>query len=216
MGNESSQLDFNKSPKETTMKRLILITMIAVLAVSSAFAKITIGVTSNQYYPGVDGSVVPSLENAWNDLITLNNVYFGGFVEMNGKNNAFGVSFNFATNEGSSSELWAYDLNTYWAYHFFGTRAFLDLFIQGGVGIISYDYMDKTAYELADNYAPQLSAFYADFGPGLGINLGNLGIFTKVMFNFRLPWQLSDSYGTPIPLWPLMPAKWVFGAKVTL
>ena len=64
---------------------------------------------------------------------------------------------------------------------------------------------------------PMFASLYYDFGLGLGINLGSIGIFAKAMWNIQSDEPLySESIGEEIWSWPVMPFKWVFGAKLIL
>lgn len=205
-------------------KRLILAFGVFAFVATGAFAQITFGLTGVQYYEKdpVTGDL-PGLGEAWDDFWDGNGVYGGAFVELILDDVGIGLSFNQQTYEDavtSDLDMWNYDVNVYMAYHIFGGRAFLDPFLQAGLGMQGYDYKDKDAARV---YYPLLSddplfgSAYFDFGLGLGVNLDHVGVFFKAMWNVQSDEPLySEVYDTAILEWPIMPFKWVFGAKVLL
>jgi hypothetical protein len=211
------------------MKRIVLGLVMVGLVSVGAFAQLTFGVSAVQYYPENPDGTMPSVQQAWEDFKTGDNMYYGGTAEIIFSKLGLGFSFNYSPsfddNGDPIDDQYAYDANGYLAYHLFGGRAFIDPILQAGFGVMAYDYSDKEAYIAAGNYADQddpLSAsLYWDAGLGLGVNLGPVGIYAKVMFNTIIP----DSYkGTDdvtnmeyyIPPFDPLPIKWIFGGKIIL
>jgi len=228
-----SQSDELQEDKE--MKRLFVALMLIAFVTTGAFAQIVLGVTGVQYYQEQDGKL-PTVGQAWSDFQEGTGVYWGGFAEIILGKLGLGLSFNQQTYKdpwgwstlaptfpSGAFDQWNYDLNFFLSYHLFGGRAFIDPFLQAGFGVLAYDWKNKDTlinegWELSDD--PMMASGYFDFGGGLGINLGGLGIFVKGMWNVKSnePLTSTDDYGGSfvIPDWPVMPFKWVFGAKLIL
>ena len=120
--------------------------------------------------------------------------------------------------------MWSYDLNLYLSYHLFGGRAFIDPFLQGGFGMNAYDFKnseDKTSSNSLGPDDPLFASAYWDFGAGLGLNLGGLGIFFKGAYMVPMEGALTgtdwDGNEYDIMPWYLNgDFKWTFGAKLIL
>jgi len=206
-------------------KRLILAFGVFAFVATGAFAQITFGLTGVQYYQEDANGDLPGLGEAWDDFKDGTGVYGGGFVELILDDMGIGLSFNQQTYddpEYSAATMWNYDVNVYAAYHLFGGRAFLDPFLQAGLGVIAYDFKDRDAAKAAGyidllSEDPLYGSAYFDFGLGLGVNLDHVGVFFKAMWNVQSDEPLySDTLGIPIDGWPVLPFKWVFGGKVLL
>jgi hypothetical protein len=212
------------------MKKIFLALVMVALITTGAFAQLVIGVTGVQYYEEDVNGDLPSLSDSWEDFKDGEGVYWGGYVELILSKLGLGISFNQQTYEDpfgdSTFDMWNYDVNFFLAYHLFGGRAFIDPFLQAGVGLMAYDYKNKD--DLRDYYAiadpsvvisddPMFGSMYYDFGLGLGVNLGSVGIFAKAMWNIQSDEPLyNEDYGYEIFEWPVMPFKWTFGAKLIL
>lgn len=207
------------------MKKTLLVLAIALVAVTGTFAQITFGLSAQQYYMRDANGDLPTMSEAWQDFQDGTGVYGGVFGEIIFGQLGLGMSFNQQTYEDLTDpvlDMWNYDLNFYAAYHLFGGRAFIDPFVQAGLGIWAFDYVDKDAVRasyyptLTDD--PLMGAAYMDLGLGCGINLGMVGIFVKGMWNFQSnePLYSQEDGGTPIMELEVMPFKWVFGAKILL
>ncbi len=228
-----SQSDELQEDKE--MKRLFVALMLIAFVTTGAFAQIVLGVTGVQYYQEDASGKLPTLSESWADFKEGTGVYWGGYAEIILGKLGLGLSFNqqtykdpweLATTGGLSAEAfdqWNYDINFFMSYHLFGGRAFIDPFLQAGVGMLAYDWKNKdmlaTVYDVSED--PMMASAYFDFGFGLGINLGGIGIFAKGMWNVKSNEPITSSedvYGViyEIPDWPVMPFKWVFGAKLIL
>lgn len=196
------------------MKRIILLVAILALVLSGAFAQFTFGISAQSYYIQQDDGSLPTIAQAWKDFQDGESVFWGGFVELIIDKLGLGVSFNQQTyvNDDPNFDLedmWNYDANIYASYHLFGGKAFIDPFAQLGFGQWGFGFVD------ADD--PMLASYYVDYGLGLGINLGPVGAFFKAMWNTSLPKEkVEDSSGNQIDELPVMPFKWVFGAKLLL
>ena len=209
------------------MKKLtIALVMIAVLT-TGAFAQIALGVTGAQYYQEDEYGNMPSLKEAWADFQDGTGVYWGGFGEIILGKMGVGIAFNQQTyvNEPDRDfDMWNYDVNLYLSYHIFGGSAFIDPFLEAGFGVNAYDYKNKD--KLVEKYPtytwsddPLMGSSYVGIGAGIGINLGSVGIFTKVLWNKQSDEPLytnGNEFESPIPELPIMPLKWFFGAKILL
>jgi len=205
-------------------KKLILVVAIFAFVATGAFAQLTFGVTAAQYYQKDANGDLPSLATAFDDFKDGTGVYWGGFGEIILDDMGIGLSFNQQTYEDAlypAATMWNYDVNVYLAYHIFGGKAFLDPFLQAGLGMQAYDFKDREAAKLATyldptSEDPLFASAYFDFGLGLGVNLDHLGVFFKAMWNVQSDEPLYNNDGTIIWDWPIMPFKWVFGGKVLL
>lgn len=85
------------------------------------------------------------------------------------------------------------DFNLSMAYHIFGSKAFLDPFVEGGIGVITKNInnaYDDTGTEVYNGPPfPVQGATYWQGGVGLGLNLGKFGFFSKL--------QYHAPFGTP-------------------
>lgn len=213
------------------MKKLFVALMLIAFVTTGAFAQIVLGVTGVQYYQQDENGNLPTLSESWADFQEGTGVYWGGYAEIILGKLGLGLSFNQQTYKdpfyslgfdglpAEAFDQWNYDVNFFMSYHLFGGRAFIDPFLQAGVGMIAYDWKNKDL--LSSNYTvsedPMMASTYFDFGLGLGINLGGIGIFAKGMWNVQSNEPVtSGDYGVALPSWPIMPFKWVFGAKLIL
>jgi hypothetical protein len=205
------------------MKKIFLALAMVSFITTAAFGQLVLGVSAVQYY-----NEDTSISDSWEHFKDGEGVYWGGYIELILGKLGLGVSFNQQTDKapqdfGSAYDMWNYDVNLFLAYHVFGGKAFIDPFLQAGVGIMAYDYKNKdqiremTGFYDAVSDDPLFGSLYYDFGLGLGINLGGIGIFAKAMWNIQSDEPLySESFGEEIWEWPVMPFKWVFGAKIIL
>ena len=219
------------------MKKLTVVLLMFIIVSTGLFAQgLGFGLSVNQYYMEDENGDLPSLSEAWDDFLEGNGRYWGGFGEFMGRNYALGLSFNFMIDKAdpefyswavdpSNYDMWNYDVNLYLAYHFFGTKAILDPFVQAGFGIWAYDYMNKDELreEELETWVtddPLMGSGYFDLGFGLGVNLGEFGVFFKAMYNFQSdePLYGQDQSGTAYEVFelPVMPMKWTFGAKMLI
>lgn len=207
------------------MKKALLLVAIVAFVTTGAFAQLTFGITGQQYYQEDSNGDLPSLSEAWADFRDGAGVYWGGFGEIIFDQLGLGLSFNqqtFKYEPDSRLDMWNYDVNLYLSYHLFGGDAFLDPFLQAGLGMWAFDYKDKDAASQALMFTlpedPLMGASYVDFGLGLGMNLDMIGIFFKAMWNVQSkdPLYSEENGGSPILELPVMPFKWVFGAKILL
>lgn len=215
------------------MKKLIAAAALAALVAGGAFAQLSFGVTGVQYYQEDENGNLPSFDQVVQDLQDGTGVYYGGFVELTLHKLGFGFAFNYSTIEGYNSDYMldsaydqiSYDGNFYLAYHLFGGRAFIDPILQLGIGMTAFDWKNKDAYIADSNWAdqddPMMASMYWDAGVGLGINLGPVGVFTKLMWNSLIDGVVTgtnDYTGEEyeIPAFDPMPFKVIVGAKIIL
>jgi hypothetical protein len=207
------------------MKRTLLVLAIVALLTTGAFGQIVLGITGMQYYQKDAAGNLPTLSQAWADFKDGTGVYWGGYGELILHKLGLGLSFNQQTYPNMDPaypqlDMWNYDVNFFLSYHILGGRSLIDPFLQAGVGKVAYDYKDKEAAKLlytglTDD--PLFASLYTDFGFGLGINLGGIGIFAKGMWNIQSNEPVVSEQGNVAILsWPVMPFKWVFGAKLIL
>ena len=208
------------------LKKTILVLAIFTFVATGAFGQIVLGISGVQYYQEDANGNLPSLSEAWGDFKDGTGVYGGIFAELILGNTGLGLSFNQQTYEDLVDpvlDMWNYDVNLSLSHHIFGGRAFIDPFLQAGVGLFAYDYKNKE--EVKALYYPDLviddplaGSAYFDFGLGLGVNFGSLGIFFKAMWNVQSqdPLYSQTEAGYEIYPLPVMPFKWVFGAKLIL
>jgi hypothetical protein len=204
-------------------KKLLLVLAIVMIVTTGAFAQLTFGVTGVQYFEEDAEGNLPTLSEAFDSFKEGTGVYWGGFAEIILGKLGLGLSFNQQTYEDAFDPLydqWNYDANLYLAYHIFGGRALLDPFLQAGAGIWAYDYKNKEELQLiytdmTDD--PIAGCMYYDFGLGLGVNLGSIGVFVKAMWNIQSDEPLYSQEGTfQIIELDVMPFKWVLGGKILL
>ncbi|AEJ19699.1 hypothetical protein [Gracilinema caldarium] len=226
------------------MKKFIITLTLSALVVASASAELCFGISGVQYYIEDENGNWPSLGRAWSDFQEGNGVYYGGFAEILGRHWGLGLAFNYnplqdginpvTGNPDPYGDFWSYDVNLYVSYHFFGGAAFLDPFVEAGLGMVAFDYQDKDKLnkdvEVAryvDDDDPLFASAYTTVGLGLGMNLKPIGFFFKLNWckasdNFIKGTYDSDSVnGTPgdeyyIDPWFVMPLRWTFGAKLLL
>ena len=222
------------------MKKMLIVLAMATFVATGVFAQLTFGITGLQYYQEDENGDLPSISDAWKDFEDGNSVYYGGFVEVIGRKLGLGLSFNYAPDQMNAYsmtpeyDLMSYDVNLYLSYHLFGGRSFLDPFLQAGIGMMGWDYMNKDDLEdliggeNVDDNDPLMASAYWDVGFGLGVNLGPVGIFAKAMFNREIKDAVKGEYDNDfydpllagkeydIPAYGTMPFKWVFGAKILL
>lgn len=218
------QSQSDKLQEDKEMKRLFVALMLIAFVTTGAFAQIVLGVTGVQYYEEVDGKL-PTVGQAWEQFKEGTGVYWGGYGEIILGKLGLGLSFNQQTYKDPFNspleDMWNYDVNFFLSYHLFGGRAFIDPFLQAGVGMMAYDYKNKEDLRQEPGWEwlgddPLFGSLYYDFGFGLGINLGGIGIFAKGMWNIQSNEPLYYEDGGEMFSWPVMPFKWVFGAKLIL
>lgn len=204
-------------------RKLIAIIAMVAIAGTGAFAQLALGITG-AVYSNADRLSVRGFSQAWDD-IRHGDGYLGFFVEVGMDNLAVGASVNFS----SYMEDWGYgteyaminvDGNLYFQGHLFKYDAFLDPFVEIGIGRMSKDY--RNASQDPDESAPLLASYYWDVGLGLGVNLGSIGIFMKGLYNVPIgtpeTGKYYDEYGGEIEYeiakFPLSNLKFIFGAKI--
>lgn len=212
------------------MKKIFLTLAMIALLTTGAFAQLVLGVTGNQYvFEDVNGNI-PSLSDVFEDFQDGIGTYWGLYGEIILGKLGFGLAFNYQDVPDFSydyidyTEMWSYDVNLYLSYHLFGGRAFIDPFLQAGFGMNAYDFKnseDKTSTNSLGRDDPLFASAYWDFGGGLGLNLGGIGIFVKGAFMVPIEGALTgegwDGYEYDIMPWFLNgDFKYTFGAKLIL
>ncbi|MCX7023513.1 MAG: hypothetical protein NT080_02700 [Spirochaetes bacterium] len=169
------------------MKRtLIAVLLIACLAVPASFAQLAVGVSGALYS---DSEV--SFKETWSRFNEGDGIFWGPFVELGMGKLALGLSMNFSMYEEDWSAFYGaplmmgfvdYDVALYLQAHPFGYKSFLDPFLEIGAGQIGKDYADEKFDPDPDN--PLYATNYFEAGVGLGLNLGSLGVFWKMLYMF--------------------------------
>ncbi len=200
-------------------KILAIIAMVA-LAGTGAFAQFAMGI-SGAVYDNSRDITVDGFSQAW-DNIKHGDGYLGFFIEVGMDNLAVGASANFST----YTEDWGYtnefdminvDGNLYFQGHLFDYAAFLDPFVEIGIGRMSKDY--RYEYDDPDDDVPLMASYYWDVGLGIGVNLGSIGIFTKGLYNIPIGTPVTGTiqgtgYTYDLAEFPISNLKFIFGAKV--
>lgn len=203
-------------------KLIALIAMVA-LAGTGAFAQFALGV-SGAVYDNSSDLTVDGFSQAWDD-IRHGDGYLGFFVEVGMDNLAVGASFNASMYDeswGSTTtyEMMNVDANLYLQGHLFKYDAFLDPFLEVGVGRMSKDYRNSIDDPDEDN--PLLASYYWDVGLGMGVNIGSVGVFLKGLYNIKIgdpvTGEYRDWYGNLVEYdlaeYPVSNLKFIFGAKI--
>jgi hypothetical protein len=205
-------------------KILALIAMVA-LAGTGAFAQFALGV-SGAVYDNAKELTVDGFSQAWHGL-KHGEGYLGFFAEVGMDNLAVGASVNASTYEESWSATTSYQMinldgNVYLQGHLFGYHAFLDPFLEAGLGRMSKDY--RNASDDPDEDNPLLASYYWDVGGGLGVNIGSIGIFLKGLYNIKIGDPVAGEYWLDaghtvkatydLAAYPISNLKFIFGAKI--
>lgn len=208
-------------------KKIIALVAIAAMAATGAFAQLALGLSGSLYTD----------ENLTRDQVIEQfqdgtGVFYGPFVELGLGKLGLGMAANFSFYEydyfgaGFDVPLMEYDVNLYMQAHFFGYAAFLDPFLELGFGTMGFDFQDTEEFPDPDPENPLAASNYWQAGLGLGLNLGPLGAFVKVLYMFDLgaaemtyyywdgfDWVEDTAPGEP---YPLRKMKVTIGAKINL
>jgi hypothetical protein len=204
-------------------KLIALIAMVA-LAGTGVFAQFAIGVSGAIYRDDRDLSC-SSFSRAFDDL-NRGDGYFGVLIEGAVDHLAAGLAGNFSIYKedfGSSTSFAMIntDWNLYAQGHLLKYDAFLDPFVEVGAGYMAKDYRNEA--DDPDTSNPLMKSWYGDFGLGMGLNVGSLGIFLKGLYNFKFNDQpaqgsFKDEYGVvqyfDLAEYPISNLKFIFGAKI--
>ena len=220
------------------MKKIFLALAMVAFITTGAFAQLVFGVSGNQYVFEDEMGNIPSLSEVFDDFSEGTGTYWGVFGEIILGKLGIGLAFNYQDVPTfdyyddyfgwvTYPDMWSYDVNIYASYHLFGGRAFLDPFVQAGFGMNAYDFKnqeDKTPDNSLGPDDPMFASAYTDFGAGLGLNLGSVGIFFKGTFIVPMEGTLTGTYWDEFGggEYEIMPwymngdFKYTFGAKLIL
>ncbi len=169
------------------MKKLFLAVLLIALVGAGAFAQLAVTGSAIFY---TDNEI--TFEEGWNKFTeNQEGLFYGPGLEILMGKISLGASANFSFYEEDFSfdpynpwlvEMMDYDIMGYLGYHLFGAKAFLDPFIEGGMGYIARDYANEEDDPDWDN--PIQATLYGYGGVGLGVNLGPIGAFVKGAYNF--------------------------------
>ena len=178
------------------MKKILVALLLVAVIASGAFAQLMIGVSGAVH---TDQFSATEIRNSFQ---SGEGVFYGGLVEIAGRNLGVGVMGNISnyTIAPSTVKLTDYDLTLYLSYHLFGARAFLDPFGEFGGGVLATGFADSADNTLYNPYDGSFFAasYYWYAALGLGVNLGPIGIFGKFAFNypvkssFQTTWKGTD------------------------
>jgi len=207
------------------MKRALAVFALVALVASGAFAQLAIGGTASMYT-----SADVTLDDAVSGFANGEGLFYGPFVELGMGKLALGLAGNFSFYEEDYSyyqdgsymvEMMDYDISIYLQLHLFKYKSFIDPFVEGGIGMMAKDYRNEADDPDIEN--PLMGTYYYQFGGGLGVNLGSIGIFVKALY--MIPYETVtgtyyDEYGYEqsydLGEYPLQELKIYAGAKLIL
>lgn len=213
------------------MKKIIAVLLLVTVAATGAFAlNLSLGV-SGALYMSSEEFDDSDRHDIWAQFEEGENVYYGVNAEILFDKVGLGLYTYFSFYEwydyvwNYGYEMMDVDVNLSLSYHFFGATAFLDPFVESGLGSIT---RNVTAYddglgggmvELEEPF-PFLGTNYWFAGLGLGINIGDLGVFAKVQYHHPTgPVEVDDDdgdYTYTTDDFPLNDLKVVLGGKLIL
>jgi hypothetical protein len=181
----------------------------------SAWAQLALGGTGAVFSD--TGQSVESIVDMFKDG---EGIFYGPLIELGMRNIAIGAAFNWSyyyTDFGNTNtKMVDYDLNGYLQGHLISYKSPIDPFLEVGFGEIATDYAEDDP----DSSAPLRATKYFQAGGGLGVNLGNLGIFVKALYMIPAddPVIVESDNGDSYSLeeYPLKPLKVFLGAKIIL
>ncbi len=208
-------------------KRVFAAIAILTVAAAGAFAQIGLGLNAAIY-----SDTKMSMSEFSSRLREGEGVFYGPFIELALGKTALGLAGNFSFYE----EDWSYaqdgsfpvpmvdfDLTLYAQGHLIKYRAFLDPFLEAGLGVMGKDYASDDPSVDPDPDNPIMATTYFQAGGGLGLNFGGLGIFIKGLYLFPLgtvEGTYYDEFGAPqtydLATYPLRRLKLIAGAKIIL
>jgi hypothetical protein len=214
------------------MRKKLFIALLLVLVIgSSTYAQLVIGGSG-----ALRADSTMSASDLYHQYKSGQNIFYGPFVEFIFNKLGVGLAANFSFFEDLGTKFMDYDVNGYLSYHIFGGRAFLDPFGELGVGLMAYNYANSSDNPNV-NGDPISGNFYWYGGFGLGLNLGPIGIFGKMDYNFRINRHLqgkdnsgnsydipyygsytgtTDALGNPIVNQYVPNIRFIIGAKILI
>jgi hypothetical protein len=187
------------------LKKIPIALLFAVLISSGAFAQLMIGLSGALH---MDTQL--SASEISDRFKQGDGIFYGPSIELVGNKLGVGLAGNISSyarvvkivsgplSWDQSMKFNDYDLTLYLSYHLFGARAFLDPFGEFGGGVIATGFADKSDQ---DTYSPYDSAFlmasyYWYAALGLGVNLGPIGLFGKLAFNYPIRSSFKADWNT--------------------
>ena len=210
-------------------KKIIALVAIAAMAATGAFAQLALGISGSLY-----SDVKLTRDEVVEQFQDGTGVFYGPFVELGLGNLGLGLATNFSFyhvdyfGADDPIPMMEFDVNLYIQAHFFGYAALLDPFVELGVGTMGFDFQDTEDFMDPDPDNPLAASKYWHAGFGLGLNLGPLGAFFKVLYMFDLGaqemvlWNYDEGTDTwvegtgPGVPYPLRKLKVSIGAKINL
>ncbi len=193
-------------------RKLATVLILALAASSAAFAQISLGATGAIY-----ANNRMSIGEITERFKSGQGIFYGPFAEFGFGGMALGASLNVSYyNEMIGSmpvRMKDFDVDLYAQAHPFGYRAFIDPFLELGVGRMARDYASRE--DDPDLSNPLLASDYWQAGGGVGINLGSLGLFVKTLYMMPVGTPRTSS-GYDLEAYPLKNLKVFVGGKVML
>ncbi len=210
-------------------KRLIAALALILAVGAGAFGQLAVGVSGALY---TDTELTAS--EISDRFQKGDGIFYGPFIELGLGTLSLGFSANFSFyNEdwsvfGLSNEVKMMDVDAtlYAQGHLFGYKAILDPFVEVGFGAMAKDYANDE--DDPDTENPLLKTGYFELGGGLGLNLGALGIFGKLIYMFpsddpaTAEVKYYDEFGVEhtftydLAQYPLRKMKFFLGGKIIL
>jgi hypothetical protein len=192
------------------MKKLGIALLFAVLLSSGAFAQLMIGVSG-----ALRMDTQLSTSEIKDRFDKGEGIFYGASIEIAGKHLGLGVAANmsyydqyeniptigyysgqsYSVNSGLMSMV-DYDITLYLSYHLFGARKIIDPFGEFGGGLLATGFAnssDNDAYNPYDS-AFFMAKYYWYAGFGLGLNLGIIGVFAKLAYNYPLAKKYETNF----------------------
>jgi len=209
-------------------KRVIAVLALVALVGAGAFAQLAIGMSGALYS---DTSM--SAHEAADQFQEGEGIFYGPFIELGLDKLALGLSgnfsfysedFSFAQDGSYMMKMVDYDIALYIQGHLLGYKSPLDPFLEAGLGVMAKDFAENDP----DDDNPLQGTKYTQLGFGLGLNVGPLGIFTKILYMFPMgpiegDYNLYDAAGNVVGTatytvddYPLKKLKIFLGAKLIL
>jgi hypothetical protein len=213
----------------SVIKRLTILLLLLTFAASGAFAlNLSLGISGSLYMSQeeLDNS---SRHDIWAQFENGEGIYYGLNGELLFNKWAIGLYTYFSFYEWEDSGVLTFDMmdadiNFSLSNHFFGTKSFIDPFVEAGFGAITRSITAFTPFggekEELDEPFTYLGTEYWFLGVGLGINIGSVGVFTKLQYHDAIgPVTVEDNeqWGTyTTDDFPLKKYKVVLGGKIIL
>ncbi len=172
------------------MKRILILAAALALGTTAAFGQIALTVQGAFY----GDKNTETAESIFERFQYGEGLFYGANIEVLLDKLAIGAGANLSFYEQHVFgdvyfPMVDYDIMAYAAFHVLGSKAFLDPFVEAGLGYMAQDYAatEYEGYQIdPDPNNPLLASTYVFAGAGVGINLGSIGAFVKATYNFPM------------------------------